>query len=91
MTIEEDISDFADKGDFLETLNKAQEIYYSPPEVMKRELSERSAMYLEFMAAAFIKETGIPASECELVCEQLPSINGFKIIWYFKKREIHPR
>ena len=38
--------------------------------------------YIEMMAAAYLKETNIPANEVELVQQ----IDGYKIRWYFQKR-----
>jgi hypothetical protein len=34
---------------------------------MMKDVSQRSSIYLEFMAAAFLKETGLKASEVDLV------------------------
>ncbi len=42
-----------------------------------------SAEYVEIMAAAYLKETNLPASEVELVQQ----MDGYKIRWYFQKRE----
>jgi hypothetical protein len=87
MTIEKDIKDFADRGDFLETMRRAQEL--KPITVMTHELMERSAMYIEFLAAAFLKETGLNASEAELVCTQQYDYetDKIKVVWYFRKRD----
>jgi hypothetical protein len=51
---------------------------------MMIQITERSAMYLEFLAGAFLQETGLRASEAELVQEI-----GFdnKVRWYFRRRE----
>ena len=64
---EEDIAEFNKKSFVLE--GRVEEKYRIdvPITDMQFKLSERTAIYLEFMAAAFIKETGIKASECELV------------------------
>ena len=63
MTNEErDIAEFSEKSFVLESMERD-----APITGMLIELLERTAIYLEFMAAAFIKETGIKASECELV------------------------
>ena len=52
------------------------------------ELSKRvanvSAEKVEMLAAAFLKETNLKPSECELVMEYT---HDSKIIWYFRKRE----
>ena len=42
-----------------------------------------SGTYIEMMAAAYQKETNLPASEVELVQQ----MDGYKIRWYFQKRE----
>ena len=44
--------------------------------------SATTSEYIEMMAAAYLKETNIPASEVELV----QVIEGYKIRWYFQKR-----
>lgn len=48
-----------------------------------REAQEGRLQMLEQLAAAFIVETGLRPSECELV-EQT---DGMKISWFFRKRE----
>lgn len=50
------------------------------------EIEMTKAEYLEKMAAAFIVETGIPASECVLVQQELPKPQiGWK--FYFERRK----
>ena len=44
--------------------------------------SEIQATHLEMFAAAYLKETSIPASEAELVQE----FRDMRIVWYFRRR-----
>lgn len=65
MSEEKDIKDFGKKIDIL----KSAEIErgFMPAQNAMREIGERSSLYIELMAAAFIQETGLKASECELI------------------------
>ncbi len=51
-------------------------------DLVEKVLRTRAA-YIEMLAAAFLKETGLKASESMLVEEKA----GNQIRWYFKKRE----
>lgn len=62
---ENDIKDFEARGHLIHTVSQPQEAY--PWESTLKQIGQRSSIYLEFMAAAFLKETGIPASEAELI------------------------
>ena len=53
-----------------------------------KRIIEITPNYIEMMAAAFIKETGLKATECELVQEQ--DLDHFRIIWYFRRRDPTP-
>lgn len=53
------------------------------PSALTGIITEILAEHLEMYAAAYLKETNIPASEAELVQE----MDGLKIRWYFQKRE----
>lgn len=47
-----------------------------------KEIQNRSTLYIEFLAAAFMKETGLKASEVVLVCK-----NGIdEIRWWFEPK-----
>lgn len=81
MDEKKDIQDFVLKSKYLQEDN---ETTINDISRAVRELVDRSDLYLEFMAAAFIKEVGIPASECELVMESNPINMTTK--WYFRKR-----
>lgn len=49
-----------------------------------REITETTDRYLEMMAAAYLKETKIPATEVELIQQ----LSGEGVIrWYFRRRE----
>lgn len=41
---------------------------------------------LEMLAAAYLKETNIPASEAELVEQVVSDEKGTRMVWYFRKR-----
>lgn len=78
---EKDIENFAWKGDLLGTYKHPLLEWSALLDIS--DLTKRTSLYLEFMAAAFIKEVDIPASECELVI-----LYGLdKISFRFKKRE----
>ncbi len=78
---EKDVADFNDKHGLLEAMERAR--MRLPIDNMHTELHKRSAIYLEFMAAAFMKETGLNASEIELVTWYDPTDNAFH--WKYKK------
>lgn len=80
MDTEKDIKDFVKKSDMYEAYMKQKE--FQPLGDMQRELMERSALYLEFLARAYLKETNIPASECVLVV----SYGLDKIMFSYKRK-----
>lgn len=49
------------------------------------EIRTRTALYLELLACAFIKQTGIAAQELVLTMSTYPSANGVKYEWYFRR------
>lgn len=69
------------------TDEEAEQLMPGPASMFEhlRTLQTTKAEYLEKMAASFVLMTGVPATECELVQEQLkhPSI-GWK--FYFRIR-----
>lgn len=80
MSEEEDIKEFANKGDFLATLNQTIE---NEGLFSVRHITERTNIYIEFLAAAFLKETGLKASEAELVV----SYGIDKVHFSFRRKE----
>jgi hypothetical protein len=80
--IENDIDDFLQKESFLKSFQWHRDNF--PISDMQRSLAERTALYLEFMAAAFLKETGLKASECELVNWFDPVTETFH--WEYRKK-----
>lgn len=81
MNKEDDISRFANIGDALKEMRIPTDVdIYSK---IARELTERSTLYLEFLAAAFLQETGLKASETEMVI----SYGIDKVTFSFRRRE----
>ena len=68
---EKEIRMMPDKADFIKCMQQARDML--PVTEMMRSLNERSAMYLEFLAAAYLQETGLPASHVELVALTNPN------------------
>lgn len=66
-------------------MQQAQEML--PITNMTGQLMERSAMYIEFLAAAFIQETGLKASETELVMEMYYDMDKVTATWHMRKRQ----
>jgi len=83
MSEEKDITDFVDKVNMFKVPSKYESYLIN----MEQNLSERSILYLEFLAGAFLQETGLKASEAELVCTYRPTLNGVEIVWNFRKKE----
>ena len=79
MTAENDIMYFVELAPFMRG-----NIPELTPMDNLRELSARSNIYLEFLAGAFLKETGLKASEAELVMVTDPI--GYTVRWYFRRR-----
>jgi hypothetical protein len=76
-----DIGDFNEKVDVFKNIGSSElHALYNTLESIR----ERSLLYLEFLAGAFLSETGLKASEAELV--QFIDFDG-KVHWYFQKRE----
>lgn len=48
-----------------------------------KRVSTATSEYIEMLAAAYLKETNIPAGDAELV----QVIDGYKIRWYFQKKQ----
>lgn len=78
---EKDIEDFASLGNFLEESKKPQ--YNILVNEHMGRMATRTSLYLEFLAGAFLKETGLKASECELVSW----IDGVVWHWEYRKKE----
>lgn len=78
---EKDIADFAWKSDLFSGFENQKDLWDSTS--FLRELPNRTNLYLEMMAAAFLKETGLKAVEVELVI----SYGVDKIVFSFKKRK----
>ena len=77
-----DIQDLYMKSDLLETMEQYR--MNQPIHDAVYKLMERTSLYIEFLAAAFIKETGLKASECELVSFYDPMTQSFH--WRFQKK-----
>lgn len=86
MNEEKDIRDFAVKSDMYSSYMRHKE--FRPISNMQQEIIERSSLYLEFLAAAYIKEVGIPASECELVIHY--GIDTIKFQYRKRQNEFAP-
>jgi hypothetical protein len=84
MDKEKDIADFAKRGDFLKTMSGMISLENDPIYQTLEEVRGRSALYIEFLAGAFLQETGLQASEVELVEQH--SLDGMTISWHFQKR-----
>jgi hypothetical protein len=84
---EEDIARFADIGNAFQYIKQETDMDRMMRNTMQ-EVMARSAIYLEFLAGAFLKETGLKASEAELIMETIEDPGSFsrKIKWYFQKR-----
>jgi len=79
MTVENDILRFVEIAPFM-----GSNLPELTPMDNLRELSTRSNIYLEFLAGAFLKETGLKASEVELVMQTDPI--GYTVRWFFRRR-----
>jgi hypothetical protein len=88
MTKEDDIKRFAFIGDSLNHIREPSEASLVMHDLFATVLA-RSQLYLEFLAGAFLKETGLKASEAELICEIYDGMNGHTISWHFQKRKIN--
>lgn len=87
MNEEKDIKRFADIGDALKEMSA---VYANPMYDSESQIAERSALYLEFLAGAFLQETGLKASETEL--QQFVGFDetGNTVIrWRFVKADPH--
>ena len=54
-----------------------------------RDMTERSAIYIEMMAAAFLEKTDIPPENCELVMTVNSGAFEQTITWQFRERTNH--
>ena len=83
-----DMNDYLRKAQLFER-EKKLEVEYQYLNNVTAELAQRTALYLELMAATFMKEIGVPASELELVMSGGWSpINpgSFQYRWGFQRR-----
>jgi hypothetical protein len=79
MTIEEeDIMHFVTLSDAMKRM-KEPTLY---PTYGMKEIGDRTNIYLEFLAAAFLKETGLKASEVELVMQSSMD----EVRWFYRKK-----
>jgi len=85
-TVAEDLVRFSKLMDFFDCDNPMH--IHRWHDDIARQVADRSSLYLEFMAAAFIKETGLPAGECELVMtrERTPGSFDYELTFYYRKR-----
>ena len=67
-------------------INKTTEVPYSMQSALEK-ICIAQAGYIEMLAAAYLKETDIPASQAELV----QVMEGYEIRWYFRKRDVVPK
>jgi hypothetical protein len=81
MTDENETKRFLSKIEFLAQAKQVRD--FEPIADMMRSLNERTAIYLEFMASAFMEETGLPATRIKLV--QSFKLDGFETVteWRF--------
>lgn len=80
MNYKKDLDDFSKKMDLFSWHKEVES--FEPLHQATKELSERTPLYIEMMAAAFLKETDLKASEVELVV----TYGIDKITFYFQKR-----
>ena len=91
MTIQDDLLRFAEISAYLDSdeLKTIRIPAFEAVQYRMRDLifalALREEIYIEMMAAAFLKQTEIPANECELVMER--TFDGGEYKFYYRRRD----